>query len=700
MAICKVCLEAIKRLRPQDRLSRDAELKVEATLPRRTSSAADDCWLCAKLANWLDAVDTKALSNWHAHQLQVEYSGVGGIGFTNTREGVAFYMSIRPPSVDDYDGCVISLALMPSNGKSSTSHTKISWLMTTALGHTTLSSKRLSRLSDDLATAKGWFEKCKSEHKGCQNNGLSWFPTRLLDIGTRGKHVRLIVTAKDPPTGPYMTLSHRWSSARYTMLESSTMAQLQKRVDVLPLPASFQDAIRVARYLGVNYIWIDSLCIKQDKNDPSDWAVESRKMSQVYSHACLNISATRSVDGTESLLGQSCWAVKHPTRIELMDANGSLCEYDIVDGELWDDEVELANLTSRGWVFQERYLARRILHFGDTQLGWECREHRALDMFPQGLPVSLGVPKGKLRDMASGTAATSSSLLDSKFAENWSYLMNQYSQCEFTFAKDKLVALEGIATDTMVARKHDTYAAGMWKSSALFDLAWWRDDHDRKRYSAATTAKRAPSWSWAGFDGEVNFPTLNSGFSRLHETYATVKKMGSQTKITKNAVVTKGTLVFEGLLLQMTLGSKDEEPTAFTVQDLSFTAGDETLASSIYLDPPAEVGQAIPQGRSLFFTPLFSTIHSLFGLILTPAKGTGEYYRLGTVEIPIMDQGTPGAGEERDAFLAARVKVPSNFQGSRLEDVSKLWSKQALKLTQRLRQSRSNLAECTTVKVI
>lgn len=700
MAICKVCLDAIQRLRPQDRLSRDAEIKVEATLPRRTSSAADNCWLCAKLLNWLDAVDRETLSHWHGHQLQVEYSEVGGIGFTNTREGVAFYMRICPPSVDDNDGCVISLALMPSNGESSTFCTNISWLITTASGHTTLSSKRLSRLSDELTTAKGWLDKCKSEHKECQNNDLSWFPTRLLDIGTRGKHVRLIVTAKDPPTGPYMTLSHRWSSARYTKLESTTMAQLKKRIDVLQLPASFQNAIRVARYLGVNYIWIDSLCIKQDKNDLTDWAVESRKMSQVYSHACLNISATRSVDGTESLLGQSCWAVKHPTRIELMDVNGSPCEYDLVDGELWDDEVELANLTSRGWVFQERYLARRILHFGDTQLGWECRESRALDMFPQGLPVSLGVPKGKLRDIASGTAATFSPLLDSKFAENWSDLMNQYSQCEFTFSKDKLIALEGIATDTMVVRKHDTYAAGMWKSSALFDLAWWRDDHDRKRYPAATTAKRAPSWSWAGFDGEINFPTLNSHFSRLHETYATVKGMDSQTKVTNNAVVTKGTLVLEGLLLQMTLGFKDEEPTSFTVQGLGFTESDETLAPSIYLDPPAEVGQVIFQGYSLSFTPLFSTIHSLFGLILTPDKGTGEYYRLGTVEIPIMDQGTSGADEEGDAFLVTKVEVPSNFQGSRLDVMSKIWSKQALALAQRLRQSRSNLAECTTMKII
>lgn len=84
------------------------------------------------------------------------------------------------------------------------------------------------------------------------------------------------------------------------------MAQLHRRIDILNLPNPFQDAIRIARHLGIHYLWIDSLCIKQDKDDRSDWLEESRKMGQVYSNACLNVSATCSVGGDERLLGQSC----------------------------------------------------------------------------------------------------------------------------------------------------------------------------------------------------------------------------------------------------------------------------------------------------------------------------------------------------------------------------------------------------------
>lgn len=36
------------------------------------------------------------------------------------------------------------------------------------------------------------------------------------------------------------------------------------------------------------------------------------------------------------------------------------------------DDVEGSVFASRGWVFQERALSRRTIHFTSTQLYWEC----------------------------------------------------------------------------------------------------------------------------------------------------------------------------------------------------------------------------------------------------------------------------------------------------------------------------------------
>lgn len=44
-------------------------------------------------------------------------------------------------------------------------------------------------------------------------------------------------------------------------------------------------------------------------------------------------------------------------------------------------------LFKRGWVFQERLLSRRTLHFDKDRIAWECQESRGLSEYlPEGLP--------------------------------------------------------------------------------------------------------------------------------------------------------------------------------------------------------------------------------------------------------------------------------------------------------------------------
>lgn len=47
---------------------------------------------------------------------------------------------------------------------------------------------------------------------------------------------------------------------------------------------------------------------------------------------------------------------------------------------------ERAPVNIRAWVVQERLLAPRVLHFGQTQVIWECRELSACELYPHGLP--------------------------------------------------------------------------------------------------------------------------------------------------------------------------------------------------------------------------------------------------------------------------------------------------------------------------
>ena len=60
---------------------------------------------------------------------------------------------------------------------------------------------------------KGWFDACTESHRRCNYYGidLAWLPSRVLDVNS-GAHgnVRLVVTAEEAVSGPYLTLSHCW----------------------------------------------------------------------------------------------------------------------------------------------------------------------------------------------------------------------------------------------------------------------------------------------------------------------------------------------------------------------------------------------------------------------------------------------------------------------------------------------------------
>lgn len=55
------------------------------------------------------------------------------------------------------------------------------------------------------------------------------------------------------------------------------------------LPKNFLQAMIITRRLGLQYVWIDSLCIIQDSS--SDWKKEAATMHEVYKYAEVTIVA-------------------------------------------------------------------------------------------------------------------------------------------------------------------------------------------------------------------------------------------------------------------------------------------------------------------------------------------------------------------------------------------------------------------------
>jgi Heterokaryon incompatibility protein (HET) len=145
-----------------------------------------------------------------------------------------------------------------------------------------------------------WLQQCQMNHELCRlrSHPRSWYPTRLLRISDWPikdpwtRMIRLHITAEEEMAGPYMTVSHCWGGEVPTTLTEETMDFLKAGLVMQDLPKTFTDAVRIVASCGVEYLWIDSLCIIQGSEE--DWRREASMMGKVYSNSFCNIAATGS----------------------------------------------------------------------------------------------------------------------------------------------------------------------------------------------------------------------------------------------------------------------------------------------------------------------------------------------------------------------------------------------------------------------
>jgi len=224
-----------------------------------------------------------------------------------------------------------------------------------------------------------WLDDCDRNHGGCKFHGDISLPTRLIDVGSQGSATsRLVETANEAlDCNRYIALSHRWGDTKEhppfcTRIEDLTGRghDLQSFKVALPeadIPKTFKDAIYVTRRLGIRYLWIDSLCIVQGEG--GDFNAEAKRMEDVFSSAYCVIAASRASNQLEGFIRE------RPKRKFVTIQQGKapplyVCEaIDNFGGHVLDGA-----LNRRGWVLQERALARRTVYFADAQTYFECSE--------------------------------------------------------------------------------------------------------------------------------------------------------------------------------------------------------------------------------------------------------------------------------------------------------------------------------------
>lgn len=323
--------------------------------------------------------------------------------------------------------------------------------------------------------------------------------------------VRIISTKSFSPDTEYLTLSHRWGSPPTILLSKESPFHLADDVSLHLLNCTeatvFQHAIHITRCLGFRYIWIDALCIMQD--DEAEKKSEIMRMDDIYFNAKLNISAAEAdafrglVFTRKALAVNPCMVT---TKVPGVQENMSLYVFgEKVSLLPWEKP-----LSTRGWVFQERIISPRIVHFTEEQVFWECWSLKVSEVLPEGFSHGQNTiwTYGDLFNEKIGTDPTPSDVQQIKM--RWYDVVSTYSRTSLTLADDRLLAISAVAKKFCSAMRTDPseYLAGMWKDDLPLSLDWYQEPIPGRSGPAETPPdlemKYAPSWSWASVMASVS----------------------------------------------------------------------------------------------------------------------------------------------------------------------------------------------------
>ncbi|OBS23336.1 hypothetical protein FPOA_03885 [Fusarium poae] len=358
-----------------------------------------------------------------------------------------------------------------------------------------------------------WLARCihnlDGKHDICNQGDNDYTPLRLLDVrhALENNIVLLVCRNEEDDTFEgveYATLSYcrgPHAAEQNPMLVTQNLETWQTEgLSWDCLPKTFQDALKIASWLGLNWIWIDSMCIIQDSR--SDWKFETKVMDEIYAGAKVNISADI---GEDSQAG--CFMQRQKTNV-----TSQVPEEECIGiADHTSEWVNSAPSLTRAWIHRERQSSRRIIHCTAKGMIWECcaldNAGFASGTIPRGSPFVKAF-NGETKFQIQIAKASGRNLRSSKRRERlhmlWNSTCQDFANKAVSQASDLPYLLWGMAFQFHTLFNGEEFACGHWRSNLAESLTWWipgvKPEHEEYL---------APSWSWLSAGCPVQLPQLN-----------------------------------------------------------------------------------------------------------------------------------------------------------------------------------------------
>ncbi|KAE8420436.1 heterokaryon incompatibility protein-domain-containing protein [Aspergillus pseudocaelatus] len=339
---------------------------------------------------------------------------------------------------------------------------------------------------DDWEEVHSWLQECVYQHGGkCGLASKAQHPPgfRLIDVTNN-----CVVTASG--FCEYAALSYVRGTDDKQPLEATThnIRDLQKRGSMHKacLPATIFDAMRACAEMGIQYFWVDRLCIVQNHAHEKD--VQINSMGTIYTNAYVTLVGLEGNDVNYGLAG--LFKEERPSHLAFQVDDLVLTQ--ICSENDYGELVRRSEWDSRGWAYQEALLSRRLLLFSHSGLFYECCKPPRLCGEPSNTYPYFRKP---LFNKAIDQKLTSPSLLFPSLIEGYTKRVSSHES-------DILRAISGILNSTYESNHYFGLTFALFENAIL-----WKAEATThsKRISASDAV--FPSWSWSSVKGGIKTNT-------------------------------------------------------------------------------------------------------------------------------------------------------------------------------------------------
>lgn len=304
----------------------------------------------------------------------------------------------------------------------------------------------------------------------------------------------------------YAALSYMWGGPQQFMTTKDSLEARITNIDFEDLPRTLRDTVLVCRAIGIQWLWVDVLCIVQD--DPQDKLQQVKTMGEVYRSATLTIIPAFSRGSDEGFLSDTFENVTLPfQRFHDNTSDGRQGSVCLIKKQL---DTPRFPIETRGWTMQERLLSARLLFFHPGRIDWVCRQSHLFAGSSSSYSVNLIDDSVARSNRAWDKWGLNRSIMSfdvNAQIRRWSTLVREFGERTLSDPLDRLPALAGVAKE--LRREFlgiGDYVAGLWTTNLAQQLLWRISLYRQPMWRLNNII--GPSWSWVSVETSAELPTF------------------------------------------------------------------------------------------------------------------------------------------------------------------------------------------------